>query len=138
MVITAVGAIGLTASTSLALSAAANTGRDAKNLLMAVNEGPGGNGKPIKYGSTKKSAKKLGNQMNNRGWTKETVQDTVDNPYTTRQSTNKSTGNSATAYYTEDGAYVIIDDVTNEVVQVSDRFDSKWVPDPSIKDPYIR
>lgn len=65
------------------------------------------------------------------------VEDTVRNPYTTRVSTNKATGNSATVYYNKSGSYVVIDDVTKEVVQISDNINpSTWIPDPSIIDPY--
>ena len=45
-------------------------------------------------------------------------------------------GNSATAYYTEDGDYVVVDDVTNEVIQISAIGDSNWIPDSAIEDPY--
>ena len=45
--------------------------------------------------------------------------------------------NSATVYYTEEGAYVIVDDVTHEVVQISDKNDSNWLPDSTIDNPYI-
>lgn len=75
--------------------------------------------------------------MTQRGWTESTVRDTVSNPYTTRVSTNKATGNSATVYYNEAGGYVIIDDITKAVVQVSDNINpSTWIPDPSIINPY--
>lgn len=93
--------------------------------------------KEIVYGSDAKSESKLYRQMQKRGWTKELVQSTVDNPYTTRKSTNKATGNTATVYYNEDGSHVILDDVSNEVIQVSDRGDLNWAPDGSIIDPYI-
>ena len=96
-----------------------------------------GAGSDIKFGSDTKSAQKLSNQMNKRGWTEEMVEDTVRNPYTTRVSTNKATGNSATVYYNKSGSYVVIDDVTKEVVQISDNINpSTWIPDPSIIDPY--
>ncbi len=31
----------------------------------------------------------------------------------------------------------MVDDVTNEVVQISDRFDPEWNPDNTIIDPYM-
>ena len=53
-------------------------------------------------------------------------------------SVNKATGNSATVYYTKQGSYVIVDDVTKAIVQVSDNINpSTWAPDMSIIDPYI-
>jgi len=95
-------------------------------------------GKDIVFGSSAKSTQKLTNQMANRGWTETLVRDTVDSSYTTRASVNKATGNSATVYYTERGSYVIVDDVTKEIVQVSDNINpSTWAPDTSIVNPYI-
>ena len=97
---------------------------------------PEGKFKPIKYGSESKSETKLNNQLKKRGWTQESVQDTVDNPYTTRLSKNLATQNSATVYYNKDGSYVILDDITNEIVQISNRYDPRWVPDANIQNPY--
>jgi len=99
----------------------------------AVDGAPNTNGKGsnIKFGSDTKSAQKLSNQMTQRGWTESTVRDTVSNPYTSRVSTNKATENSATVYYNKSGGYVIIDDTTKAVVQVS-----TWIPDPNIVNPY--
>ena len=90
------------------------------------------------FGSSTKSAQKLMNQMNSRGWTEDLIRNTVDNPYTIRTSVNKATGNSATVFYTQQGSYVIVDDVTKAIVQISDNINpSTWVPDLSIVDPYI-
>lgn len=100
--------------------------------------GSGAKGDQIVFGSDTKSATKLNNQMTKRGWTESTVRDTVSNSYTKRVSVNKATGNSATVYYNKAGGYVIIDDVTNAIVQVSDNINpSTWAPDPSIVDPYL-
>jgi len=101
----------------------------------SMSKGTAGN--EIKFGSDTKSTQKLSNQMTQRGWTESTVKDTVSNPYTTRVSVNKATGNSATVYYNKAGGYVIIDDTTKAVVQVSDNINpSTWIPDPSINNPY--
>lgn len=90
------------------------------------------------FGSSTKSTQKLMNQMNSRGWTEDLIRNTVDNPYTTRISINKATGNSATVFYTQQGSYVIVDDVTKAIVQISDNINpSTWAPDLSIVDPYI-
>lgn len=65
------------------------------------------------------------------------IRDTVDNPFTIRNSINKATGNSATVFYTERGSYIIVDDVTNEIVQISDNINPlEWIPDASIESPY--
>ena len=56
---------------------------------------------------------------------------------TTRKSTNKANGNSATTYYNVDGSYMVVDDGTGEVIQVSDRTDpTDWIPDNVIQAPY--
>ena len=90
------------------------------------------------FGSSTKSTQKLMNQMNSRGWTEDLIRNTVDNPYTIRTSVNKATGNAATVFYTQQGSYVIVDDVTKAIVQISDNINpSTWAPDLSIVDPYI-
>ena len=90
------------------------------------------------FGSSTKSTQKLMNQMKNRGWTEDLIRNTVDNPYTSRTSVNKATGNEATVFYTQQGSYVIVDNITKEIVQISDNINpSTWAPDSSIVDPYI-
>ena len=89
------------------------------------------------FGSSTKSANKLSSQIRSRGWTEDLIKDTVDHPFTTRESINKATNNPATVFYTEQGSYVIVDDVTNEIVQISDNVNPlDWIPDDSIIDPY--
>lgn len=89
------------------------------------------------FGSDVKSYQKLNNQMQKRGWTLQSVKNTVDHPYTLRTSINKATGNSATVYYNKSGSYIIVDDITCAIVQVSDNIAPKtWVPDSSIVNPY--
>lgn len=119
-----------------------NYADDAANVVDDAINGTGKansiTSKDIIFGSDTKSAQKLSNQMSNRGWTKELVENIVDDSYTTRVSINKATGNSATVFYTKQGSYVIVDDVTKSIVQVSDNINpSTWVPDMSIIDPYI-
>jgi RHS repeat-associated protein len=80
---------------------------------------------------------KIAKQMGGRGWTKELVHGTVNNPFTTRLATNKATGNAATAFFTKEGSYVVRDNVTGQIIQVSNRLDPKWIPDASIINPYI-
>ena len=89
------------------------------------------------FGSNTKSYQKLSNQMKSRGWTEELIKNTVDSPYTIRSSVNKATNNPATVYYTKQGSYVIVDDITNEIVQISDNINpSTWIPDSGIINPY--
>jgi hypothetical protein len=70
------------------------------------------------------------NQVTNRGWTLESIEDVVENPAMTRSDPtiiNRATGNPVTYYYRADGYYVVIDDVTGQVVQVSDLFNPSWI-----------
>ena len=69
---------------------------------------------------------KISKQMGKRGWTSDSINKTIKKSYTTRKATNKATGNSATAYYNEDGSYVVRDHKTGDIVQVSDRNDKNW------------
>lgn len=109
-----------------------------KAVEKSTEKASGGNIKSddIKFGSSVKSTKKVNNQMKKRGWSEESVKDVVDHPHSTRKSVNKATGNGATVFYDKDGSYVIIDDKTKEIVQISDKFDKNWVPDAGIVDPY--
>jgi hypothetical protein len=75
--------------------------------------------------------------MDRRGWTEKSIRKTIDDRFTTRPTTIRETGNPGTAYYNEDGTYVVVDDVTGKVTQIQDRFDPTWKPDPNTIDPYI-
>ncbi len=69
---------------------------------------------------------KIARQMPRRGWTENDIKDVLENPSATAKTINKATGNSATQYYRSDGYYVVRDDVTGEIIQVSDRTDPDW------------
>jgi RHS repeat-associated protein len=79
---------------------------------------------------------KIANQMARRGWTKELIHEVVNNPFTKRAALNRATGNAATAFFTKEGSYIVKDDITNEVIQVSDKTDPNWIPDATIVNPY--
>lgn len=91
----------------------------------------------LKFGSDVKSVEKLTSQMSQRGWNESLIKQAVDSPYITRASRNLATGNTATAYYMKDGGYIVVDDVTKEIVQISDKFDPNWKPDSNIINPYL-
>jgi len=110
--------------------------KEIENSAESTDKIAGSIKKNIIFGSDTKSATTLANQMSQRGWAENTVQDVVNNPYTTRISKNMATGNPATAYYNKSGGYVVVDDVTGEVVQVSNLNDPVWEPDKNIVDPY--
>ena len=70
------------------------------------------------------------------GWTQSLVDDTIDNPVASRPCLNKATGQDATAYFRSDGSYVVRDNATGEIIQVSNRNDPGWIPDSAIQNPY--
>lgn len=74
--------------------------------------------------------------MKRRGWSEASINDTIQHPYAVREATNRATGNPATAYFAEDGSYVMRDNITGDIIQISDKT-RPWVPDSSINDPYI-
>jgi RHS repeat-associated protein len=79
---------------------------------------------------------KISRQMSKRGWTASDIDETIESPYTTRSATNKSNNNPATAYFNKDGSYVVRDNESGDVIQISNRNDPNWVPDQTIKNPY--
>lgn len=79
-----------------------------------------------------KITSKISKQMARRGWTDKLIKDTILKNVE-RKAINKATGNAATAYFTSSGAYVVIDNITKEIIQISDRYDLNWVVDATIK-----
>ncbi|MGE0267467.1 MAG: colicin E5-related ribonuclease [Candidatus Omnitrophota bacterium] len=77
-------------------------------------------------------SKKITKQISERGWTKESIHSTILNPTQRKTAINKATGNKATAFFSKDGSYVVKDDVTGDIIQISDKTDPFWVPDSSI------
>lgn len=76
---------------------------------------------------------KIAKQINNRGWSDNLVQNTLQNPHktqVTRDTRYRPDGtrnnDPATAYIREDGSYVVRNDRTGEIVQVSNRNDPNW------------
>jgi serine/threonine protein kinase len=61
---------------------------------------------------------------------------TVYNPFTTRAAINRLTDNPATAYFNRDGSYVVVDNVTSDMIQISNRLDPNWIPDSYIVNPF--
>lgn len=80
--------------------------------------------------------KKIENQVAKRGWDTGLVDDVIAHPHATAPSVNKATGGDATAFFNKDGSYVVRDNSTGEIIQVSNRHDPNWVPDPTIQNPY--
>jgi len=84
------------------------------------------------FASVFKISSKISGQMAKRGWTNKLIKDTILKNVG-RKAFNKATGNAATAYFTSSGAYVVIDNITKQIVQISNRFDPNWVVDATIK-----
>ena len=77
---------------------------------------------------------KIREQMGKRGWTEEDILDTVENPDRTVETKdtrhNPDTGSRnndpATAYIDSDGNYVVVNDISGDIVQISDKNDADW------------
>lgn len=79
-------------------------------------------------------APKIERQMISRGWDRGSIDVTISNPHRaviirdTRHNPNTGTRNndSATAYINSDGSYVVINDRTGDIVQISNKNDPNW------------
>ncbi len=72
-------------------------------------------------------------QMAVRGWTVEAVEEVIVNPSAVGATVNRATGNAATAFFDKAGSYIVKDNITNDIIQISNRNDAHWVVDPAIK-----
>lgn len=79
---------------------------------------------------------KIIQQMNRRGWDGSSIDDTISNPHATSPAINKTTGGGSTAYFNKDGSYVVRDNASNNIIQISNRNDPNWIPDSTITNPY--
>jgi len=78
---------------------------------------------------------KIADQMGKRGWTESSIQSAIDNPVKTvvTKDTRFDTvsgsrlNDPATGYIIEDGSYVVRNDRTGAIVQVSNKNDPEWV-----------
>ncbi|HAK72623.1 MAG TPA: hypothetical protein DCP36_01805, partial [Sporomusaceae bacterium] len=79
--------------------------------------------------------KKIGKQMNKRGWTEDSIKDTLNDPVKTVKTQDtrwlpgaeKPLNDPATAYYAKDGSYVVRNDKTGEITQISNKNDPNWI-----------
>ena len=65
-------------------------------------------------------------QVVERGWDNQKIADTINNPVKIKKSINKYTGNEAIAYYINDIHYVVRDEVTKKIIQISDFSKKNW------------
>ena len=80
---------------------------------------------------------KIAGQLGERGWTPEGIREVTsgESAGTAVDNTGGKTGSRgepASVYGSKDGGYVVVNDGTGEVVQVSDKNDPGWQPDPRI------
>jgi len=78
--------------------------------------------------------RKIAAQLNARGWTEHEIRAAVDRgPIGRSIDHTGSRTDSATVYGSKQGGYVVVNDRTGRVVQISDRNDAGWIPDSRIK-----
>ena len=86
--------------------------------------------------------KKIGKQMEKRGWTEEAIQETLDNPVRTVETRDTRwlpgadgpLDDPATAYYASDGSYVVRNDKTGVITQISNKNDPNWIAPWDVQD----
>lgn len=68
-----------------------------------------------------------------RGWTEQQVQEVVARPPIGTSMDNRGGRNDpASVYGSRSGGYVVVNDITGQVVQISDRTNPAWIPDRRI------
>jgi filamentous hemagglutinin len=76
---------------------------------------------------------KIAAQLAARGWTEREIRNAIDRPAIGTSIDNTGGRNDpASVYGSKSGGYVVLNDVTKRVVQVSDRTDPSWLPDSRI------
>jgi hypothetical protein len=121
VVIGAAGTKGTTVGVRAAMRRVGNGIRVTKNLKINFGDDNG----------------KIRKQMKKRGWTEDDVRNTIQNPTRTVPTRDVRSipgggnmDNSATAYFANDGSYVVRNDITGDIVQVSDKNDPNWIFTP--------
>ena len=86
-------------------------------------------------GSNFKISNKIAKQMKQRGWTEKTIAEAINNPYKTKIVRDKRymldgsrLNDPATAYIRADGHYVVVNDTTGDIVQISNLNKLDWKP----------
>jgi len=85
----------------------------------------------INWASQFSIPQKIIDQMSRRGWTPDSIRQTINTATQIGEATNRATGNSATVFFVANNYYVVVDNVTRVVIQISNKLDSGWIPDPS-------
>jgi filamentous hemagglutinin len=78
--------------------------------------------------------RKIAAHLTVRGWTEHEIRAAVDRGSIGRSIDHaEGESNPATVYGSKQGGYVVINDRTGRVVQISDRTDPGWLPDSRIE-----
>jgi len=70
-----------------------------------------------------------------RGWSDDSIYDAINNPVNTKKTRDQRwlphaaapRDDPATAYFATDGSYVVRNDKTGEIIQISDKNDKEWI-----------
>lgn len=97
-----------------------------RGLMRLVRGAPA-----LRYGE------KIEKQLGKRGWDKTSVESTVNKPARTQEAQDtrnlpdgSKMNDSATVYFDKEGNYVVVNDKTGDIVQVSNKNDPNWQPPP--------
>ncbi len=103
------------------------------DISTALSESVEGEGEGGREGGDTKFGEKIQGQLDQRGWSRESVEDTIanaDHTVETRDTRHNPDGTQnndpATAFINADGSYVVRNDRTGDIVQISDRNDPAW------------
>lgn len=78
--------------------------------------------------------RKIAAQLTVRGWTEQEIRSAAAGPPIGLSTDNTDGRNDpATVYGSRTHGYIVVNDVTDSVVQISDKRDPGWVPDSRIK-----
>jgi filamentous hemagglutinin len=115
------------------------------NILQSTGNGDNGSGTTVGQGGTNPGKividGKIAGQLEGRGWTTQDVQAVIDEGPVGTTTDNRSASktpdglprNDSASVYGSKSGYVIVNDRTGEVVQVSGKNDPGWIPDSRIK-----
>lgn len=107
-----------------------NSGAHTENEVYKVVE----SGEFTNYQYSLMDDKHIISNLEKRGWSKSQINETIHHPYQTIEvrDTRYATGSKsrlnepATAYLNKDGSYVVRNDRTGDIVQISNKMDSRW------------
>jgi len=87
-----------------------------------------------------KFSEKIIIQMNKRWWSKKDIESVIKNPYKIGRTIDNYWGKiwnkweEAIAYFLTDNQYVVVNNKSYQIIQISDRNDPNWIVDSRIYD----